>query len=162
MRNKAYAVMVFLAIFVISGCGTVPKKYNEEVSGIKSRVDTLESRVDNVESKQSDVERMANEQAQKMEELEAAGTRRRGTSNISVKPRSVKTRTKTRTIQTCLKNAGFYEGKIDGIKGKKTKKAIRDFQKANDLVADGVVGPKTWEILRAYASDTGGLQEGAK
>ena len=162
MKNSAYAVMVFLAIFVVSGCGTVPKKYKEEVSGIKSRVDTLESRVDSVESKQSDVDRMASEQAMKMEELETARARRSGTSNISVKPRSVKTRAKTRTIQTCLKNAGFYEGKIDGIKGKKTRKAIRDFQKTNGLVADGVVGPKTWELLRGYASDSGGLREGTK
>lgn len=50
-------------------------------------------------------------------------------------------------IQTALKNAGFYAGKIDGKVGPGTKKAIEEFQKANGLKADGKVGPKTWAIL---------------
>ena len=50
-------------------------------------------------------------------------------------------------IQTALKHAGFYIGKIDGKLGPKSKKAIEDFQSANGLKADGKVGPKTWEVL---------------
>ena len=53
-------------------------------------------------------------------------------------------------IQICLQNAGFYKGKIDGVKGKSTKKAIKEFQKANGLKADGKVGSKTWEALSKY------------
>ncbi len=53
-------------------------------------------------------------------------------------------------IQIALKNAGFYKGVIDGIIGPKTKRAIREFQKANGLKADGLVGPKTWPILERY------------
>jgi peptidoglycan hydrolase-like protein with peptidoglycan-binding domain len=53
-------------------------------------------------------------------------------------------------IQTCLKNAGLYTGAIDGKIGPKSKKAIKDFQAANGLVADGVVGKKTWAKLQEY------------
>ena len=53
-------------------------------------------------------------------------------------------------IQTALKNAGFYKGKIDGTIGPKSKKAIEEFQSANGLKADGKVGPKTWEALGRY------------
>ncbi len=53
-------------------------------------------------------------------------------------------------IQTALKNAGYYTAKIDGISGPKTKQAIEEFQKANDLKADGKVGPKTWNLLGKY------------
>ena len=53
-------------------------------------------------------------------------------------------------IQTALKNAGFYNGNVDGKIGPKSKKAIEDFQKANNLKADGKVGPKTWEALSKY------------
>ena len=53
-------------------------------------------------------------------------------------------------IQTALKNAGYYTGSIDGIKGKMTKKATEDFQKANGLQADGKVGTKTWAVLSKY------------
>ena len=62
-------------------------------------------------------------------------------------------------IQTALKNAGFYSGAIDGKIGPNSKKAIIEFQKNNELVADGKIGPKTWAVLSRYlnpaAQDTG-------
>jgi hypothetical protein len=48
-----------------------------------------------------------------------------------------------RGIQEALQLAGFYAGKIDGIFGPKSKRALEAFQKAHDLVPDGVLGPKT-------------------
>ncbi len=58
-------------------------------------------------------------------------------------------------IQTALKNAGYYNGSVDGKIGPMTKRAIEEFQKANGLGADGKVGPKTWSALGRYlqASD---------
>jgi len=55
-----------------------------------------------------------------------------------------------REIQTALKNAGFYMGMVDGKKGPLTKKAIEDFQRANNLGIDGKIGTKTWAILSPY------------
>ncbi|MBI5042294.1 MAG: peptidoglycan-binding protein [Nitrospirae bacterium] len=42
---------------------------------------------------------------------------------------------------------GFPEGRIDGIFGKETDKAVRDFQRANGLKIDGRAGPATWAEL---------------
>ncbi len=53
-------------------------------------------------------------------------------------------------IQTALKNANFYTGAIDGQIGPTTKKAIKAFQEANNLQADGKIGPKTWAVLGKY------------
>lgn len=53
-------------------------------------------------------------------------------------------------IQRALRNAGFYKGPIDGKIGPQTKNAIKEFQKANGLVPDGVVGRRTWEKLSKY------------
>lgn len=53
-----------------------------------------------------------------------------------------------REIQAALKAVGVYSGKIDGISGPMTRRAIKDFQKANGLKVDGIVGPKTWSFLR--------------
>ena len=58
--------------------------------------------------------------------------------------------TKNRQIQAALKNAGYDPGTIDGKLGAKSKKAIKDFQTANGLKADGKVGAKTWAKLSTY------------
>jgi peptidoglycan hydrolase-like protein with peptidoglycan-binding domain len=57
---------------------------------------------------------------------------------------------RAKQIQTALKKAGFYQGKIDGKIGPRTKAAISDFQRSIKLNPDGVVGQKTWEALGKY------------
>lgn len=47
------------------------------------------------------------------------------------------------TIQTKLKNWGYYTGGVDGIFGSKTRTAVIYFQKKNGLTQDGIVGAKT-------------------
>lgn len=149
---------VFLALIIflglnISGCSSAQKKLSEEVKGIKTKVDTLETRVEGVEAKQAETERVTMEQVQKVEEMTAQSARSGGKSNVSIKHRnSSQSKERVREIQTCLKNAGFYKGEIDGVKGRKTRSAIRKFQGENGLAADGVVGKKTWEALSKYSS----------
>ena len=53
-------------------------------------------------------------------------------------------------IQIALKNAGLYDGAIDGKIGPNSKRAIRKFQIENDLVVDGKVGKNTWAKLQPY------------
>lgn len=57
------------------------------------------------------------------------------------------TNTQTRTVQTKLKNWGYYTGAVDGIYGSKTRAAVVAFQRKNKLVADGIVGSKTAAAL---------------
>lgn len=57
-------------------------------------------------------------------------------------------------VQQSLKNAGIYTGKVDGVAGPRTKKAIRDFQSQNSLNSDGRVGPQTWAKLAPYLHPT--------
>lgn len=154
MRLPFLLISSMVALMLVSGCSSVPKQFREEVSGIRTRVDTLETRVEGVESKQVDVERTAATAAQAVDELKSSKDREAytATTNFTVKPKSGYSSAKTRDIQVCLKNAGYYDGPIDGIKGKKTRRAIKDFQEASGLKADGIVGPRTWEVLSRYAS----------
>ena len=41
----------------------------------------------------------------------------------------------------------MYSGAIDGIFGELTEKAVKDWQSANGLKADGIIGPKSWAKL---------------
>lgn len=52
-----------------------------------------------------------------------------------------------RQIQARLKELDFYVGPIDGDFGGGTEGAVKTFQKANRLAADGTVGAETWKAL---------------
>ena len=65
-----------------------------------------------------------------------AATYRQGSSGEGVK-----------TIQTKLKNWGYYTGSVDGVYGGGTAEAVKNFQKSNGLTADGVAGPATLSKL---------------
>jgi len=52
-------------------------------------------------------------------------------------------------LQKALVRAGFDPGPADGKIGRKTRKALKEFQKKNHLKADGVVGEKTWVLLKS-------------
>lgn len=52
-------------------------------------------------------------------------------------------------LQRLLYTAGLTPWGIDGKFGANTETAVKVYQKAHGLVADGVVGPKTWAALTA-------------
>ena len=52
-----------------------------------------------------------------------------------------------RQLQERLKELGYLSGNIDGVYGAQTKNAVRAFQKANGLSADGDAGPYTLTVL---------------
>jgi len=58
-----------------------------------------------------------------------------------------------RGLQRRLNEAGYDAGEIDGLFGAKTEAAVKAYQEANGLEADGIVGPQTWDRLRGVESD---------
>lgn len=50
-------------------------------------------------------------------------------------------------LQRLLTEAGFPCGAADGIFGAATRKAVIEYQNSKGLVADGIVGEKTWKAL---------------
>lgn len=53
----------------------------------------------------------------------------------------------TLTIQAALQEAGYNPGPIDGIRGRRTIRAVKAFQRAHGLQVDGIVGPLTAAAL---------------
>ena len=57
-----------------------------------------------------------------------------------------------RLVQKRLKELGYYKGSADGDFGPKTEEAVKEFQKANGLTADGKVGEKTLAKMNAKSA----------
>ncbi len=119
-------------IFVLSGCATMSK--NDELSnqGLRNKISALEAQLSEKDNEINSLK----ESSVKSEQVQNAG--------------EVKQRGNVRQIQTALKNAGYFRGEVDGKMGQKTRLAIREFQKANNLNADGRVGKNTWMVLKEY------------
>lgn len=56
------------------------------------------------------------------------------------------------TLQTILKNQGYFNSEITGYYGTETKKAVTKFQTAHNLYADGIFGTNTRNALYKTAS----------
>jgi len=134
-RVLAVVVVIFPVLMLFSGCATTGSK---EMGSLKNRVSALEERQDVIESRSravstgvtyvSAVERPALSTAFKTSQKTLSGMTKKD-------------------FQTALKKAGYYSGPIDGKIGPKTRKAITDFQAANNLKVDGVVGSQTKSAL---------------
>lgn len=59
-------------------------------------------------------------------------------------------RKETLKIQKALQRAGYFKGNPTGFYGKRTREAVRNFQKAKGMAVTGTVGPQTWKKLKGY------------
>lgn len=62
------------------------------------------------------------------------------------------TTTKTSEIQTMLNKVGKYGLAVDNDYGTATTKAVKDFQKKNGLIVDGIVGQQTLNKLKELSA----------
>ncbi len=133
-------LLTTIIIFALVGCATTKKTATGSgVEELQTKVSDLEKQLQSKDEEIRDLE----ERLSKMKTPETEEIVNAQEVDISkVTPKS---------IQTTLKNAGFYSGVIDGKIGRKTKEAIKEFQKANGLKADGTVGKQTWAKLQKYS-----------
>ena len=138
MRIVQYALVILALVFVCCATGRQGSKV-QETQQLQSRIADLEKEL---QQKDEEIWNLKNELGKAEEGL--------GKTKINESNLSVNVKLSIKEIQTALKKAGFYNGAIDGKAGKNTNKAIMEFQKANGLKADGIVGKKTSEKLKKY------------
>lgn len=125
-------VMIFALVMVLTGC--LKKASDEDVS--------MEPAV----TEEAATARVADENVSQKDVMQGR--------SVSVEPVPGQSeafeKPSVQDIQQALKNANLYEGRIDGISGPVTRKAIEVFQSKNGLKADGKIGSKTWQKLKEY------------
>ncbi|MFA6635612.1 MAG: peptidoglycan-binding domain-containing protein [Candidatus Omnitrophota bacterium] len=137
-KNFKSAVLLLSALTFLSGCASTGSK---ETGILKNRMSALEERQDALEART----RAVSTDTTYVSAIERPAL----TAATSTSRKSAPEMTK-RELQTALKNAGYYDGAIDGKIGPKTRKAITDFQAANKLKVDGIVGLETRSELSRY------------
>ena len=58
-----------------------------------------------------------------------------------------------RRLQSRMTAVGFDTGGVDGRFSAKTETAVKDLQQRSRLVVDGIVGPRTWDIVDALENE---------
>jgi Putative peptidoglycan-binding domain-containing protein len=64
-----------------------------------------------------------------------------------------------RTLQQNLQKLGFFQGPVDDYFGPSTEVAVISFQNSQGLVADGIVGPGTSELLQHPQKASAGMRD---
>jgi murein L,D-transpeptidase YcbB/YkuD len=139
--------LIFLLIFVtgLFGCATFRGK-NLERQALQNQVQVLQVQLEQKDAEISQLrETLNNEINERQKLIERLNKAKTGSGTVSKV-----TKPSVKQIQNALKNAGYNPGPIDGKMGKRTKEAIKAFQRANDLKVDGKVGKGTWRILKKY------------
>ncbi len=147
MKKNGVILSVFgVLVLFISGCATTGKKDSREKDNLKAQIQNLETQL---QQKETEVDSLRRALSSTTEEKYATVKLSRSQAlEVATEHPKVK------DIQIALQNAGFDSGTSDGKMGKKTRQAIKDFQKANGLDADGKVGKKTWRLLSTYLDKT--------
>lgn len=135
VKKLGWLGLAVIGVFVLSGCASVNKNDALLNQGLRNKVLALETQL---REKDDEINSLRESQAKTSEEV---------FTDSAADAKQVAT---PKQIQTALKNAGYYQGSVDGKLGKKTRRAVRAFQRANNLPVDGRVGKATWEVLKVY------------
>ena len=155
MRRAVYAFATILlgTLVLTTGC-TTKKRHQRDVSNLQAQIGSLQSDVARLDQSLKDSETALNA----VKERGAAPSAGIGSSSVigqftegAIYRTPSGFELPAAAIQHALKNAGYYNGTIDGKVGSKTKEAIRNFQRDKGLEADGVCGRQTWAQLKSFA-----------
>ncbi len=145
MRKHYFKLSFFLGLSVlfIAGCASTKPRKPDPMMDSQSQVTQLQSQL---QAKDQQIQELQYQLQSTQNSIQttssnfSSGSGR--SSNVRVSGVSVE------DVQRALARAGLDPGPVDGRFGKKTKSAIKAFQRRHDLTADGVVGERTWSYLK--------------
>ena len=144
---------LLLSVFAFAGCGSTAGKVNN----LETEVGVLKARINSMEQRQTALEGQTRGSDEAVGYLKGKVDSRNPSTVIingeSSGKEGIAHSGKVSThkdVQRALKNAGFYNGPVDGKIGKSTIRAIKEFQKTNNLKVTGTPGTTTKKLLQQY------------
>ena len=148
MGKSHFKISVFflVSLLFVVGCATTRARRPEAATtDLQNQVTQLQSEI---QAKDQQIQELqyqlqGSQSALQNTSASSTGTKASKSSLVRVPGISVE------DVQRALARAGFDPGPVDGRMGTKTKSALKDFQRKNNLKADGIVGERTWSYLRS-------------
>ena len=151
--------LTFLLVVFVAGCAT--SRQPSALNQLQIKVAQLERNIEEKDQEIADLKGQVDQLSSQpstddmiipSDSIDDESSEKISTSNVTSidNERIIRVAASAIDVQKALKNAGFYEGTVDGKIGQKTKLAISKFQKENNLKADGIVGKQTWNELKAH------------
>ncbi len=148
MESRKFLLIAICGVLAVGVAGCVGNdKYNKDMNMLRSQMQLVQSDVENLRTGQQKIE----EDLTEVSKIKSAPVSSGGVSVTGEVYRTPSGFTlPSRDIQKALKNAGYYNGPIDGKVGSGTRSAIKQFQEDQGLSADGVCGRNTWSKLQPF------------
>ena len=139
--SSTFAALLTLGILALSGCASTQSA--RDINQMKTEIGMLDQRLSQME--RANLGQTGSAAWPTESQPGASGIA--SSSEMTAVSTAAGTNPSKHNIQQALKNAGLYQGPVDGKIGPQTRAAIREFQKVNGLKVDGVVGRQTWDKL---------------
>lgn len=144
----------FLFVLGVSGCATTQNKASQQ-DQMQTRVVELEKKLEEKDAEIVDLQYAVKDLSSRVDASKAPAVAEPfvpAAESVAVKGGNdiIRVAVAPENVQAALKAAGFYNGKVDGKIGAGTRAAVIQFQRSQGLNADGVIGPKTWDVLKTY------------
>ena len=154
MRTKI--ILTGLLGLALSGCATTQSRQSS--TQLQTRVGELEQEVAAKDQEIKELQYTIKDLTYEIDRAKSRPSRSTASNSSSVADSKksggdediIRVGVDPKQVQSALKNAGYYNGNIDGKIGAQTRKAIAKFQKDNNLNPDGIVGQKTWNGLKKH------------
>lgn len=143
MPNRHFKIFLLLPMILLLGAGcatTKPRRATQD--DLAAQVTQLQSEVQAKDQQIQDLQYQLESYQQSLQSGSNFRVSSGKSSLIRVPGVSVS------ALQQALTRAGLDPGPVDGRMGKKTKSAVKEFQRRNNLNADGIVGERTWSLLK--------------
>ena len=156
--------IVIVIIFFIAGCATKQSVPLSVVSQMQAKIVNMERMIRDRDTKIQDLEYNLGELSSRVEDLEKyqlvgsdeelqdIGNDNSALADVSVGGNDgmIRVPITVTQLQQALSRAGYYKAAIDGKAGRKTRSAVCAFQRDHSLKVDGIVGRKTWSVMKKY------------